>query len=115
MKIRTVGAELFHAGGRTDRPNNMTKLAFCEDVVRLPVYGLEYGLNIWSDFLKLISGVLLQKVFEEVAVGENHLHESDDCYWQHPIDLYISVTVRDLQVSMKTEIKTIILFYCILK
>jgi len=46
MKIRTVGAELFHANGRTDRPNDTTKLAFCEDAIRPPVYVLEYGLNI---------------------------------------------------------------------
>jgi hypothetical protein len=26
MKIRPVGAELFHAGGRTDRQTDMTKL-----------------------------------------------------------------------------------------
>jgi len=73
----------------------MTKLAFCEEAVRPPVYILEYGLNIWSDFLNLISGVLLQKVFEEVRVGENHHCDSDDCDWQHPIDVHISVTVRD--------------------
>jgi hypothetical protein len=81
MKIRRVGAELFPVDGRTNRPNDMTKLAFCEGVVLPPVYGIEYGLNSWSDFLKLISGVLLQKVFEKVRVGENRLCESDDCDW----------------------------------
>jgi hypothetical protein len=31
MKIRPVGAEFYHAGGRTDRQTDMTKLivAFC--------------------------------------------------------------------------------------
>jgi hypothetical protein len=74
----------------------MTKLAFCEDAVRPPVYGLEYGLNILGGFSTLISRVLLQKVFEEVRVGENHFCDSEDCNWQHPIDVYISVTIRDL-------------------
>ena len=52
MKIRTVGVQS-SCSMRTERPNDMKKLAFCEDAVRPPVYGLEYGLNIWSDFLKL--------------------------------------------------------------
>lgn len=81
---------------RTDGPKDMTKPAFCEDAVRVPIYGLEYGLNILSDFLKLISRVLLQKVFEEVRIGENHLCDSDDCDWQHPVDVYICITIRDL-------------------
>jgi hypothetical protein len=36
-----------------DRPNDMTKLAFCEDAVRPPVHGLQYGLNILGGFSKI--------------------------------------------------------------
>jgi hypothetical protein len=75
MKIRPVGVQLFHAGGRTDRPNDMTKLAFRVDASRPPVYGLEYGLNIWLDFLKFDVGGSFKNVFEEARDGEIHLCE----------------------------------------
>jgi hypothetical protein len=37
MKIRPVGAELFHAGGRTDRRTDMTKLiVVCRNFANAP-------------------------------------------------------------------------------
>ena len=52
MKIRLVGAELFHAGGRTDRQTDMTKLIlafgeFCERIWELLIPTLEFTWAFW--------------------------------------------------------------------